>query len=155
MATLSPVQMICHLFLENHGQAGTHTKSVTLQWVTLPLSYWERLQTYQDTVGSIKSWQGNVLHCSQSCVLKHTCCHMQRNVAHQNTLGRGSQTETGLPAGWHRSHQAATACSHRNHLCYSSPQTQSSTFQCVKSGARTAPRWVVAHRSGAASLALD
>lgn len=112
--------------------------------MALRLSSWEWLQIYQDIVGCFKSWQGNVLHCSQSSVPKHTCSHMQINVAHQNTFWKETLLDWDWPCFWvsiptaTRQQQPVhsmchcTSSPHGNSLCYSFPQTQSSTFQCVK-----------------------
>lgn len=122
----------------------TYPKSVTLQWVALWLSSWEWLQIYPDTVSCFKLWQGNVLHCSQSCVPKHTCSHMQINVAHQNTFWKETLLGWALLCCWVliaaairqqqpvHSMRQCTCSPHGSSLCYSFPQTQPSTFPCVK-----------------------
>lgn len=122
----------------------TYTKSVTLQWVALRLSSWEWLQIYQDTGCCFKSGQGDALHCSWSCVPKHTCSRMQINIAHQNTFWKETLLDWDWPCCWKliptavRQQQPGhsvcqcTSSPHENSLCYSFPQTQPRTFRCVK-----------------------
>lgn len=120
--------------------SGTYTKSVILQWVALPLSSWEWVQTYHDTVGSFKSWQGETYCTAPSRVPKHTCSRMQINVAHQNTFWKEILSDWDWPCCW----VLIPSCNHlvtalALHVQSSQeqpellfPQTLSSRVWCVK-----------------------
>lgn len=125
--------------------------------MALSLSSREWLQTYHDTIGSFKSWQGNVLHCSQLCVPKHTCSHMQINVAHQNTFWKETVLDWDWPCCWVLITAAIRQQQPVHSMCQCSQEQPVLLIPtdpvqyiplCEMQEPSRAPRWVAALRSG-------
>lgn len=67
------------------------------------------------------------------CSQAHSLTYASKCCTSEHCLGRGSQTETGLAAGWHSLQPSGSSSlfSQVTRVCYSFPQSQSSTFQFV------------------------